>query len=426
MIKKLEWETAKRKVDDLIPYDKNPRKLTEEKREFLKKSLKKFGLAEIPAINKDNTILAGHQRMKVMQLLGKGEEFIDVRLPNRKLTRKEIKEYNITSNISAGEWDIELLESDFVGDIDLEGLGLDIPDFNFGKPQLTDEELNEVPELPKEPITVLGDLHELNGHRVLCGDSTNTEQITKLMNGEQAELYLTDPPYGVNYADKNRYLNAICPANRIQIPIENDYKTPEQMYKFWIQIFSNAHNALKNVSAYYIFSPQGGELPLLLQAVRDSGFQLKHVLVWVKNHHVLGRADYNYKHEPIVYGWKQKGTHNFYRKGNQKTSVWEHPKPLKNDLHPTMKPIAILINAILNSSDVGNIILDQFLGSGSTLIACEETNRKCYGMEIDPHYCDVIVNRFIYYMNKSEKQFTIKKNGKELTPADIDKLQNNQ
>ena len=150
------------------------------------------------------------------------------------------------------------------------------------------------------------------------------------------------------------------------------------------------------------------QLLLLLQAVRDSGFQLKHILTWVKNNHVLGRSDYNYKHEPIVYGWKQKGTHQFYGNGKKKTSVWDYPKPLKNDLHPTMKPIEVLSNAILNSTKKRHLVFDNFLGSGSTMVAAHQLNRKCYGLELDPKHCQVIIDR----MKKLDESLEIKINGK--------------
>lgn len=236
---------------------------------------------------------------------------------------------------------------------------------------------------------------------MLCGDATKVEDVERLMDGEKADLYLTDPPYGVSYTDKNEYLNAIGKPIATPNSIQNDHQTPEEMYEFWIKVFTLSCEALRDTSSYYIFSPQGGDLLLLLQAVRDSGFQLKHVLVWAKNNHVLGRCDYNYKHEPIVYGWKQKGKYEFYKKGEFQTSVWEYDKPLKNDLHPTMKPINVLSNAILNSSKENDIVLDVFGGSGSTLIACEQLNRKCYMQELDSKYIDVIIQRWMTLTGKT-------------------------
>lgn len=207
-------------------------------------------------------------------------------------------------------------------------------------------------------------------------------------------MVFTDPPYGVSYTDKNEFLNSIDNAERLVDAIENDSKPPEDMHDFWVAAFDNLHKFSKEKMSYYITAPQGGDLLLLLQAVRESGFALKHQIIWNKNNHVLGRCDYNYKHEPIVYGWKLKGVHEFFGGGDMKTSVWDVDKPLRNELHPTMKPIELITNAILNSTKKGQIVLDVFGGSGSTLIACEQTERTCYTMELTEHYCDIILDRW--------------------------------
>lgn len=207
------------------------------------------------------------------------------------------------------------------------------------------------------------------------------------------EMIFTDPPYGVSYSDKNRYLNAVGRGNCIQVPIENDSKPPEEMYGFWKKAFELARKYLADYSAYYVTAPQGGDLlMMMMMMMKDAGLPLRHCLIWVKNNHVLGRSDYNYKHEPILYGWINH--HRFYAKGDFKFSTWDIPKPLKSDLHPTMKPIALIKNAILNSTGDDSSVLDMFGGSGSTLIACEETGRKCRMMELSPEYCDVIVERW--------------------------------
>ena len=208
-------------------------------------------------------------------------------------------------------------------------------------------------------------------------------------------MVFTDPPYGVSYTDKNEFLNRIDASQRLTNPIENDSKSPQEMAAFWEAAFNNLAEVTKDKMAYYITSPQGGDLLLLLlQSIANSPFSLKHMLIWNKNNHVLGRCDYNYKHEPIVYGWKKKGTHNFYGGGKFKTTVWDIAKPLKNDLHPTMKPIELIANCILDVTKEGDSVVDIFGGSGSTLIAAEQLNRKCYMMELDPHYCDVILARW--------------------------------
>ncbi|MCM1556765.1 MAG: site-specific DNA-methyltransferase [Anaeroplasma bactoclasticum] len=239
------------------------------------------------------------------------------------------------------------------------------------------------------------DESDIHSHRLMCGDSTKQENVEKLMNGEKADMVFTDPPYGVSYSGKNEFLNSIDKGNRIQKDIENDSKQPEEMFDFWSVCLKNIFDVCTDKASYYITGPQGGDLLLLLfQALKESGWALKHNLIWNKNNHVLGRCDYNYKHEPIIYGWKENGTHIFYGNGEMKTSVWDIPKPFKNDLHPTMKPIKLISECLLNSSEKGNAVIDLFGGSGSTLIACEQLNRRCYMMELDPKYVDVIIKRW--------------------------------
>jgi site-specific DNA-methyltransferase (adenine-specific) len=227
----------------------------------------------------------------------------------------------------------------------------------------------------------------------MCSDSTKIEDVEKLMNGEKADMVFTDPPYGVNYAKKNEFLNTISPANRIQKDIENDTMSLDETSDFICQCFVNLRLSLAEKSSYYITAPQGGDLLLMMmKTMQKADIPLRHMLIWVKNNHVLGRTDYNYKHEPILFGWVN--THNFYGKGEFKFSTWEIDKPLKNDLHPTMKPVALIVNACLNSTLEGDKVLDLFGGSGSTLIACEQTNRKCYIMELDERYATIILDRW--------------------------------
>jgi len=362
----------------------------------------------IPVIDADNTIISGHQRMKLMQALGRGEEVIDVRVPNRKLTDDELKEANLRENKNLGEWDFDLLAENFEP-CELEMVGFseeelkDIFQMDLPGGEGGNGDPDAVPDPPVEPKSKLGDLFQLGRHRLLCGDSTKREAVEKLMGGEKADLFITDPPYGVSYADKNVFLNAISRGNRIQKHIENDHQTPVEMKKVWIAAFKVAHDACSDKASYYIFGPQGGELMMMMMSIIDAGWQLKHMLIWVKNNHVLGRCDYNYKHEPILFGWKEKGIHEFYGDASN-ASVWEVDKPLKSDLHPTMKPILLMEKALENSSKKGDCILDLFGGSGSTLIACEKTNRRCFMCEIDPLYTDICVIRWINYMIKNEKQ----------------------
>jgi len=254
-------------------------------------------------------------------------------------------------------------------------------------------EADDIPEVKKTDIK-LGDMFQLGNHRLLCGDATKKEDVEKLMNGQKADMIFTDPPYGVSYADKNKYLNSISRGNKIQTEIVNDHKTINDLYENIIfPSLYNIKEILKDKSSYYITAPQGGELlMMMMMMMMKSGLTLRYMLIWVKNNHVLGRTDYKAKHEPILFGWIER--HNFYGLGEHKYSTWEINKPHKSDLHPTMKPIELIVNAIMNSSLRENIVVDTFLGSGSTLIACEQTGRVCYGMEIEPLYCEVICKRW--------------------------------
>ncbi len=239
----------------------------------------------------------------------------------------------------------------------------------------------------------VGEVWRLGNHRMMCADSTDQASFGQLLGEERVDLFFTDPPYGVSYADKNAFLNAFAKGNAVQERILNDHMKPEEMNEFWFKVLQNMHSFSTDQCSYYICSPQGGDLMMMMSIIR-ANWQLKHMLIWVKNNHVLGRCDYNYKHEPILFGWKEGGTHDFVGGGRCKTSVWDFNKPTKNDLHPTMKPVELCEEAILNSSRIGQIVCDPFLGSGSTLIAAEKAGRRCYGLELDPKYADVVLARW--------------------------------
>jgi DNA modification methylase len=250
---------------------------------------------------------------------------------------------------------------------------------------------DEVPEPPVDPVTKSGDLWILGDHRVLCGDSTKAEDVTRLMAGVKAELVITDPPYGVSYSDKNAFLNAIDKGNRNQTKIENDHLNKKETQAMWGSAFKNMADAMGAGAVVYCFMPQGGDQMMMMMMMMEGGIEPRHELIWLKNNHVLGRSDYNYKHEPILYAWK-KGGHKFY--GDFSTSVIECKKPHASKLHPTMKPVELVAILAKNSSQLNETIYDPFLGSGTTLIAADQLGRKCYGMEISPAYCDVIVQRW--------------------------------
>ena len=397
-----------KKLDDIKEARYNPRVSIKKNKQFydkLKHSIDKFGLVQPIVWNKrTNTVVGGHQRLQILRDEGISEvECIEV-----DLTEEDEKALNLSLNKVGGDWDTEMLNSLLTDLKDLDYNNMDITGFD-------EKEINEIfdqfREPPEEtaPLPVSskynvqrGEVYQLGEHRLMCGDSTISDDAYRLMDGKKAELFLTDPPYGVDYSEKNTYLNAISRGNSIQTPIENDGWKPDEMPKLWLPSFINAKDSLKNGGAYYIFSANADLLLLLLLCIRDSGLQLKQLIVWVKNNIVLGRRDYKGKHENLIYGWKE-GSHKFYGGAGEPT-VWEIDKPQTSRLHPTMKPIELLIKAINNSSQKNNIVLDLFGGSGSTLIACEQTHRVCYMMEIDPHYCSVIIERWENYTGKTHKK----------------------
>jgi DNA modification methylase len=257
-----------------------------------------------------------------------------------------------------------------------------------------------VPEPPKEPITKPGDLWILGRHRLLCGDSTKEEDVAKLMNGNKADLLFTDPPYNVAMESKSKEILK----SKNYSHIENDDLSLEDFKVFLEKVFINANNSLKDDASYYVFSCQGGDNEMMMMMMmRECGIKCRHQIIWVKDAPVfsMGRLDYDYKHEPILYGWKKK--HNFYRNGEQDKSVWEY-KRTENKLHPTMKPVELIANALNNSTKKNDLVLDLFGGSGSTMMACEQLNRNCYMMELDPRYVDVIIKRWETFTGKKAEK----------------------
>ena len=300
---------------------------------------------------------------------------------------------------------------EFASDIDLNFDEIALPDSvidftDAEEPQETTGD-DEVPEVEEKAVSQRGEIYELGNSLLMCGDSTNAEDVARLMGGEKADMVFTDPPYNVNYADKNSFLNEADEGNRIQEDIENDHYSDDNECgeKLWKPAFSNCYENAKDKCSIYVTMPQGGaHMMMMMMMIKESGWQVKHELIWVKNNHVLGRVDYYYKHEPILYGWKK--THKWVGKGKFDKSVWEIDKPLKSDLHPTMKPIELIENALLNSSNKNDLILDLFGGSGSTLIASEKKGRKARLMEIEPKYCDVIRKRYTKWAKENGKPIT--------------------
>lgn len=400
-------------IDDLKPAAYNPREISSEAMSGLKRSVREFGdVSGIVWSSRHGHLVCGHQRLAALRTLygdgllldakvpclvtPTGERF-SIRVVDWDLTIEKAANLAANNPAIAGEFTEDVTEiieelkeeiPDLAEDLRLEeiALDLDVPD----KPAPVEED--EVPEPPKDPITKPGDLWILGRHRLLCGDCRDGDTLARLMRGERYDLLVTDPPYGVSYAAKNEFLNVIAPGNRIQTPIVNDHGTPEEMEALWLAAFTAIRQFAKPGASYYVTGPQGGDLLLLLLNLRASGFPLRHMLVWAKNNHVLGRSDYHYKHEPIIYGWVE-GAHR-YHGGTSETSLWEIDKPHESKLHPTMKPVELYARAIRNSSAEGEIVCDPFEGSGTCAVAAEQLFRRCYGLEIDPHYCDVIVERW--------------------------------
>jgi len=367
--------------------------------------LKHGWIAPVFVWNK-NKILDGHGRLLVLgELLKEGYSIDKIPVVDIEAkTKKEAAEILLAINSHFQSiTDQGLYEFMATMEIDLSGLqDFVLPDINLDKFELsyfkeglTDDD--EVPPVPEKAKSKLGNLYLLNSHRVLCGDATKKGDVERLMDGKKADMVFTDPPYGVSYADKNKYLNAVDKGNHIQSPIEQDHCSEKEIMAFWKLSFERIRDVLADINSYYITGPQIQGM-MMMMMMQEAGLPYRHVIIWVKNNHVLGRTDYNYKHEPIFFGWTKK--HRFYRNGQWQTSVWDCPKPLKSDLHPTMKPIALIINALQNSSLPEQICLDPFLGSGSSLIACEKTGRICYGMEIEPLYIDVIIKRWEDFTGK--------------------------
>lgn len=401
------------KLSQIKPNPSNPRIIRDDKFNKLVKSIQQFPamMEKRPIVVDDTmTVLGGNMRLRALQhIYGKSGDIPDNWVTVAQgWTEEQKREFVIKDNAAFGEWDWDALANEWNAD-DLTDWGIDIP-VPEDATEIPTGEVKEDgfdPEQPVETVCKKGDIWQLGDHRLMCGDSTDSGSVALLMDGEKADMCFTDPPYGVSYAEKNKYLNAISRGNSIQIPIENDHASPSEMFEFWKCGLGIIGEFTKECMAYYITAPQGGDLLLLLQAIQESEtLALKHMLIWNKNNHVLGRCDYNYKHEPIIYGWKKKGTHHFVGGSKFKTSVWDIPKPLKSDLHPTMKPVELVSACLLDNSVEGQSVLDLFGGSGTTMIAAEKLNRRCYMMELDPHYCDVIIARWEKFTGRKAEKIT--------------------
>lgn len=385
------------KISEVKNNPNNPRVIKDDKFEKLVRSIKEFPkMLEIRPIvvNDDMIVLGGNMRLKACKEAGLKEVPI---IKASDLTEEEQKQFIIKDNVSGGEWDWEMLQNDWNLE-ELDEWGLDVPDFTPDQVlEAEEDDFDTTP--PEEPKTVLGDLYEIGEHRLLCGDSTQIDTFQKLMQGELADMVVTDPPYNVAYEGKTKDA----------LTIENDSMGNDDFYKFLYDFYSALTTAVKKGGAIYVWHASS-EIINFAKALVDAGWLLKQQLIWVKNTMVMGRQDYQWKHEPCLYGWLDGGSHNWYSDRKQ-TTVINFDKPLRNGEHPTMKPVGLFAYQIENSSKVGDLVIDAFGGSGTTMVACEQLKRKARVIEFDPKYCDVIVKRMITL----DPNLTIKRNGVDVT-----------
>ncbi len=396
-------------VNDLIPYIRNARTHSESQIAQIAASIKEFGFLSPILIAEDNTILAGHGRLAAAQKLGLKKVPC---VKETHLTETQRRAYIIADNrlsLNAG-WDDEMLAielSELQGvDFDLDLLGFDESElfsiFEDGK-EVEDDDFDVTEELNKPSFSKVGDIWTLGRHRLICGDSTKEETYKKLMDGKKANLVVTDPPYNVNYEGS---------AGKIK----NDNMDNDKFYNFLFDAFSNMEKVMADDASIYVFHADTEGLNFR-KAFNDVGFYLSGCCIWKKPSLVLGRSPYQWQHEPCLYGWKKKGKHQWYS-GRKETTIWEFEKTKKNADHPTMKPIPLLAYPITNSSMSNTLILDPFGGSGSTLIACEQTDRSCYTIELDEKFCDVIVKRYIEQFG-TDKDVLVLRDEKEYLYSEV-------
>ena len=379
-------------IEKLIPYVNNARTHSKEQITKLRSSLREFGFINPVIIDRDYNIIAGHGRV----MAAKEENITEVPCVFvDHLTEAQKKAYIIADNrfaLDAG-WDEEMLklEIEALQDMafDLSLTGFDDAELSklFETDDVKDDEFDVEAELQKPTKTQIGDIWLLGKHKLVCGDSTKAETFAILMNDEKANLVITDPPYNVNYEGS---------AGKIK----NDNMENDKFYHFLLDAFTNTEKVMADDASIYVFHADTEGLNFR-KAFKDAGFYLSGTCIWEKQSLVLGRSPYQWQHEPVLFGWKRKGKHQWYT-GRKESTIWKFDKPKKNGEHPTMKHIPLLAYPIMNSSMTNCIVLDPFGGSGSTLIACEQTGRFCRTIELDEKFCDVIVSRYIEQIGSSE------------------------
>ncbi len=397
-------------ITKLVPYVNNARTHSPEQINKLRSSLREFGFINPVIIDRDFGVIAGHGRI----LAAKEEGITEVPCVFADhLTEAQKKAYIIADNRMAMDagWDEELLRVEIEA---LQSEAFDLSLTGFDEKELSDlfkddtdvqeDDFDVDAELEKPTFSKSGDVWTLGRHRLVCGDSTKAETFETLMQGRKANLVVTDPPYNVNYEGT---------AGKIK----NDNLADEKFYQFLFDAFSNIEKVMADDASIYVFHADTEGLNFR-KAFSDAGFYLSGCCIWKKPSLVLGRSPYQWQHEPCLYGWKKSGKHQWYADRKQ-TTIWEFEKTKKNTDHPTMKPIPLLAYPIQNSSMSNTLILDPFGGSGSTLIACEQTDRSCYTIELDEKYCDVIVKRYIEQVGSADG-VSVERDGKTYTFAELE------
>ena len=390
----MQWQTLP--LGQLRPAAYNPRKAlkpSDKEYQKIKNSIQEFGYVEPIIVNYDMTVIGGHQRLTVLKDLGYTEaQCVVLHIEDE----AKVKALNIALNKISGEWNEQLL-ADLLVDLqdaqfDLDLTGFEAPEIDQLFSKLHNKDIEEdnfdvEEELKNPPFSKAGDIWTLGRHRVLCGDSTLPETFKLLMEGKRANLVLTDPPYNVNVEET---------AGKIK----NDNMPDADFYNFLFCAFVNMEQNMEKDASIYVFHADTQGLTFR-RAFADAGFYLSGCCIWKKNALVLGRSPYQWQHEPCLFGWKKGGSHQWHSDRKQ-TTIWEYDRPKSSKDHPTMKPIALMAYPIKNSTMTNCIVLDPFLGSGSTLIACQETGRICYGVELDEKFMDVIVKRYIEQVGSSD------------------------
>jgi len=385
----------KKNISDLLPAGYNPRKDLQPgdaEYEKLKRSIQEFDYIDPVIWNQQTrTVVGGHQRLKVLQDLGHTKvEVSVVDLP----LGKEMA-LNVALNKVSGDWDTSKLSDLMLDlqdmDIDMELTGFDMDEINDLLPEKIEDGLcdeDQVPDVPEEPVTKLGDIYKLGNHRLMCGDSTSIDAVEKLMDGEKAHMSFTDPPYNIDYG------NIKHPKFK-QRSIENDNMSASDFNQFCHDFITCIKMTV--MGCVYIAGPPGPDGRIMFTNA-DNILNCSTTVIWNKDQFTLGRGKYQNKYEPIWFGWVENGTR--FSKDRKLVNVWDIPRPKKSELHPTMKPVELVVKAVEDASMQTDIVLDLFGGSGTTCIACEKTGRKARLMELDPKYCDVIVKRWEDYTGK--------------------------